>query len=194
MGYRVGIVSELDAESCRVRVSFGADDGVVSWWLPVLQPRTSGDSAYWMPGADEQVVCLLDEHAEDGVVLGSVYSSEAPPPHASLDVVHLQMRDGTVIEYDTAAHRLTVSLAGAGAEIALSAPGGVRIEVPAGQHVLVGGPGGEELVTRSFLEQSYGGYLAHTHLAGAPGSPTSPPVQRPPCKPGVDLTAKLKAE
>lgn len=199
MVYRIGRVALQDAEGCRVRVAFEADDELASYWLPVMQSRAGGDRVYWMPDLDDQVVCLLDAHAEDGVVLGAIYSEVDTPPVASLNRLHVRMRDGSVIDYDRAAHRLTVALAGEGAEIAISTPGavtitaggGVTVNVPEGQHVHVGGSGGEELVRRSHLEDYY---RHHMHLSAAPGSPTSGPIVLAPCTPGIDLTSKQLSE
>jgi hypothetical protein len=81
-------VSEQEAATARVRVVFEAEDQLVSWWLPVLQPKTLADQVYWMPDLDEHVVCLLDEHAEFGVVLGAIYSEADAPPVASLEKLH----------------------------------------------------------------------------------------------------------
>ena len=61
----------------------------------------------------------------------------------------------------------------------------IDIHVAAGQHVNIGGPGGEELVTRSFLSTYYN---THVHLSGMP------PTVQAPVTPGTDLTRKLKAE
>ena len=65
----------------------------------------------------------------------------------------------------------------------------IDIHVASGQHVNIGGPGGEELVTRSFLSTFYN---THVHLVGA--TPSMPPTVQAPVTPGTDLTRKLKAE
>ncbi|CAA9377405.1 MAG: hypothetical protein AVDCRST_MAG89-5115 [uncultured Gemmatimonadetes bacterium] len=159
---RIGRVSGVEPATCRVRVAFEADEGLVSFWLPVLQRRTLGDRSYWMPEVDEQVACLLDEHAEDGYVLGGFYSRADPPPVTSADRAHVAIKDGAVIEYDRAAHRLTVDLRAAGGDVVLL--------VPAGKHVHVGGEGGKQLATVDFVNNAY---LKHVHPtpAGASGPP-----------------------
>jgi len=73
----------------------------------------------------------------------------------------------------------------------LLADGKVVISVPTGKTVHVGGEGGQELATKAFVQQQYN---THTHLSGAPGSPTSPPMVQSPLVPGNDITKKQKSE
>ena len=181
MSFRIGRVSELDAAGCRARVVFEGIDSLVSWWLPVMQPKTLADQVYWMPDVEEHVVCLMDEHSEFGVVMGAIYSAADSPPVASLDKLHIRMKDGSSIEYDREEHQLAVHVVG----------GDVTLQVDGGRHVFIGGEAGAELVTRSHLE---GWAKTHTHISAAPGSPTSAAVIPPPAQPGVDLTTKQMSE
>lgn len=75
---RFGIVSQINPITVQARVSF-EDDESTSFWLPILQTKTLKDKFYIMPDIGEQVVCLMDENSEDGVILGSIYSSEDIP-------------------------------------------------------------------------------------------------------------------
>ena len=75
---RFGIVSQIDAINVLARVNFGDDDST-SFWLPVIQTKTLKDKFYVMPDVGEQVVCLMDENSEDGVILGAIYSAEDKP-------------------------------------------------------------------------------------------------------------------
>lgn len=108
--FRIGIVKEQDAERGRVRVTFADYDQMTSWWLFVVAPKTQDDKAYWMPDAGEQVVCLMDEHDEDGAVLGAVYSQADTTPVQSADKWHVAIKDGAVFEYDRSSHELKVEL------------------------------------------------------------------------------------
>jgi phage baseplate assembly protein gpV len=103
---RLGIVKEQDLTLGRLRVVFTEFDQMLSYWLPLVVPKTQNDKAYWMPDIGEQVVCLMDEHDEDGVVLGAIYSQPDSTPVQSADKCHLGFKDGTTIEYDRAAHVL----------------------------------------------------------------------------------------
>ena len=71
---RLGIVKEQDVSLARLRVTFNEFDQMLSYWLPVVVTKTQNDKAYWLPDIGEQVVCLMDERDEAGVVLGAIYS------------------------------------------------------------------------------------------------------------------------
>lgn len=157
---KVGRVAKVDARRATAVVVFGADDGLASWTLPVLQHKAHGDQSYWMPDLGDLVVCMLDEHAEFGVVLGAIYTTEAAPPVASLDKLHIRFQDGSTFEYDRAAHRLAVSLT-AGGTILLEAT-----------HVQVGGDSGGQLVTKAYVDERFD---LHVHPGlGTPPTPVAP--------------------
>jgi phage baseplate assembly protein gpV len=59
----------------------------------------------------EHVVCLADEHCEDGVILGAIYNDDDPiDPAAADDKFRMLFEDGTYFEYDKTTHQMTVSL------------------------------------------------------------------------------------
>ena len=47
--YKRGIVTEVDANTARVRVKFPSQQDLVSGWLDVLQTSTHGDADYQLP-------------------------------------------------------------------------------------------------------------------------------------------------
>ena len=102
--FRLGIVKEQDLSLGRLRVVFIEFDQMVSYWLPLVVPKTQNDKAYWIPDIGEQVVCLMDAHDEAGVVLGAIYSQPDSTPVQSADKFHLSFKDGTTMEYDRATH------------------------------------------------------------------------------------------
>ncbi len=106
---RLAIVKEQDASLCRVRVVFDEFDQMLSYWLPVVVPKAQNDKAYWLPDIGEQVVCLMDERDEAGVVLGAIYSHADGTPVQSSDKFHLGFKDGTAMEYDRSAHVLALN-------------------------------------------------------------------------------------
>lgn len=106
---RMGIVRDQDASVGRVRVSFDEFDQMLSYWLPIVVAKTQDDKFYWLPDLGEQVVCLMDERDEDGVVLGAVYSQADTTPVQSSDKFHLGFKDGSAMEYDRAAHVASAS-------------------------------------------------------------------------------------
>src|SRR5262249_30052845 len=78
-------------------------------WLPVLVTKSQEDKAYWMPDVGEQVICLMDERDEAGVVLGAIYSSVDQPPVTDENKYHITFKDGTSFEYDRSQHVLELS-------------------------------------------------------------------------------------
>jgi phage baseplate assembly protein V len=93
-------------------VLFEDQDGMTSDWLPVMQKKTLQDKAYWMPDTGEHVVCLMDDNAEFGVIIGAIYSDADTPPVSSKDKYHVRFNDGTTLEYDRAAHLLKADVKG----------------------------------------------------------------------------------
>lgn len=111
---RVGFVTARQPERHRVRVEFRdtVTAPLVSGWLPVLAPRASADMAFDLPDVGDQVLCLfLGNGLEDGFVLGSMYGAQKPPV-SSGDKFHRTFSDGTTLEYDRKAHKLTASVKG----------------------------------------------------------------------------------
>lgn len=117
-----------------------------SWWLPVIVPKTQNDKAYWVPDIGEQVVCLMDEHDEDGAVVGAIYSTADAAPVNNPDAFHLSCKDGAAFEYNRASHALQVSIPSGGsvtitangAQVMIDSNGDVKITA-SGQIQLGGG-------------------------------------------------------
>lgn len=104
---RFGIVSQINPLSVQARVSF-EDDESTSFWLPVLQTKTLKDKFYSMPDVGEQVVCLMDENSEDGVILGAIYSSEDKPITQSEKEHSINLEDGSLINANKETNTLSV--------------------------------------------------------------------------------------
>lgn len=110
---RVGVVSAVGATRAAVQVVFTDADDMVSNWLPVLQMFAHKNKAYALPDVGEQVLCVfLASGLENGFVVGSFYSDEDTPPVTDADKFHVAFDDGTTIEYDRAAHKLTADVNG----------------------------------------------------------------------------------
>ena len=105
---RFGIVSQINPISVQSRVKFG-DDESTSFWLPILQTKTMKDKFYAMPDIGEQVVCLMDENSEDGVVLGSIYSTEDTPLITTEKQISLNLENNSLINIDKETNTLTVT-------------------------------------------------------------------------------------
>lgn len=110
---KVGKVVAVDARTCRVRVQLPDNDGVVTYWLPVVVNKSQKDKFYWLPDIGEEVVCVFLEHGiEQGFVLGAIYNEKDKVPVASKEKFHIRFEDGTWIEYDRKAHKLTATVNG----------------------------------------------------------------------------------
>lgn len=122
---RPGTVGEVDGAAARVRVRYG--ETVLSAWLPWVTARAGADRSWWAPEVGEQVLILAPSgDLGAGVVLTGVYQRGYPAPEQSPDKHATHYRDGAVIEYDRAAHRLRAVLPEGGtAEI--TAPDGVTV-------------------------------------------------------------------
>ncbi|MGH7084726.1 MAG: phage baseplate assembly protein V, partial [Acetobacteraceae bacterium] len=98
------------------RVTFPDRDNIQSWWLPIIQPKAQDDKVFWLPDIGEQVVVLMDEHDENGAVVGAIPSQvDTPPAWASANTFGVEFSDGTVLRYDRAAHVLTAAVVSGGA-------------------------------------------------------------------------------
>ncbi len=105
---KFGIVTNIDEKQAKARVQFQDNDGIPSYWLPVLQAKTLKDKFYILPDIGEQVVCLMDENLEDGVILGAIYSDADTCPVISKDKCKIKFQDDTEIEYDRVEHVLNI--------------------------------------------------------------------------------------
>lgn len=107
---KFGIVTNIDEKKAQARVQFPDSDGVLSYWLPVMQVKTLKDKFYIMPDIGEHVVCLMDENSEEGVILGAIYSEQDVCPVVSKDKIIAQFSDGTSIEIDKKLGDLTINV------------------------------------------------------------------------------------
>lgn len=108
---RFGTVSERDSSAGLLRVEF-TEDGIVSDWLPMVVAAGAKNSFFALPDVGEQVACLMDAHAENGVVIGAIYSADIKPKQASDDISSVEFSDGTKVIYDRAAHTLQIDTVG----------------------------------------------------------------------------------
>lgn len=121
---KYGLISDIDTAKGLARVHFN-DDDIVSDWLPILVPKAMEDSFSWFPDINEHVACLMDEHAENGVILGSLYNSTTAPNGGNRDKWRVRFKDGTVIEYDRAAHKLLADVQGS---VEVKATGAINVD------------------------------------------------------------------
>ena len=113
---RIGIVSSIDPDRGTAKVTFKDRDGIVSRDLPLNFTKTLHDYDYCMPDVGERVRCFFDPEAPSrGFILGSFPSDTREPPIKNSNKRYTLFRDGTLIEYDRALHKLTVRIPEEGA-------------------------------------------------------------------------------
>jgi phage baseplate assembly protein V len=109
---RFGNISEFDPSTGYARVKF-LDDGIVSDWLQVLVKTALNDKQSFAFDVNEQVACLMDEHSEEGVILGALYNDGTKPPTgAGAGVYTMIFSDESFVEYNKNTNKLTVSIQG----------------------------------------------------------------------------------
>jgi phage baseplate assembly protein V len=147
MAHRRGIVDQLGTGQWKgyVRVRFPDRDNAQSWWLPVATGGTQGTKRWHMPEIGAQVALNMDEHDEDGCVIGEIWSTvDAPVSPATNTQERTDYSDGTSIVYDTATHTLATSIA-AGGTGTIAVAGGASIVLGAGGTATLTDPSGAVL-------------------------------------------------
>ncbi|MCM5528972.1 phage baseplate assembly protein V [Parasegetibacter sp. NRK P23] len=108
--FKTGIISE--AKPGFAKVYFEEDEIVTTWW-PIVVKTSMKDFESWPLNVKEHVVCLTDEHCEEGVIIGCIHSKPEPPdPGAGAGKFRKVFEDGTVLEYEKGAHKLTADVKG----------------------------------------------------------------------------------
>lgn len=124
---RVGEVTAVYPDRGTARVRFQEKQGAVTAELRVPARTAHKIKDYAMPDVGEPVLCLfLPRGREAGFILGSFYTKAHTPPVQDGDKRHVAWDDGTWLEYDRAAHRLTGRVEG---DVALEIAGDSTIKV-----------------------------------------------------------------
>lgn len=104
---RIGVVTEIDEDAWRVRVSSGELD---TTWLRWNAQR-AGEFSIWVPpsiGEQVWLVCI-GGNPETAIIGGSLYSNEHPAPGSSSKEMVITAPDGARFRYDADAGALEVS-------------------------------------------------------------------------------------
>lgn len=167
---RLGTVAEVQHQPPRVKISSG---GLLTTWLPWLAVRAGADQDWDPPTVGEQVMLFSPSgQLANGVALAGIFSDSIP---ANGDRAKLHRRtysDGAVIEYDSDAHHLNVTLPDGGTTNIVS-KGGIHIEGPIthiGDYTQTGNQNVTGLVTVTEDVVAGGVSLVkHLHEAVTPG-------------------------
>jgi len=125
---RYGRITRVDSARCAATVTY-PDMGYQTNYLPFLQRNTYGHQTYEEPIAGETAVVLHPQNSPNwGVILGSIYNKNNPPPQNSATQRGIWFKDGTYIIYDTASGgNYTIHAVG---KVTINAATSVTITVP----------------------------------------------------------------
>lgn len=109
---RFGTISKTDNDKGLAKVNFPAD-GIESAWLPIIQKNTLSNKHFHTFDVGEHVACLMDENAENGVIVGAIYSkNETPGTVKGADIQGVEFEDGTTVQYNRSTNELTINCVG----------------------------------------------------------------------------------
>ena len=104
---RIGVVTEIDEDSWRVRVASGELD---TTWLRWNAQRAGAFSIWMPPSIGEQVwLFCIGGNPETAIIGGSLYSNEHPAPGSASNEMVITAPDGARFRYDAGAGALEVS-------------------------------------------------------------------------------------
>lgn len=108
--YKTGIV--VNAKPGFVKVRFPDLDDLVTDWIPTSHEATMGARSVRTMDIGTQVGCVMDEHFEDGQVIGARYSDADPSPVTDPNIVHQDWGEGASYDFNRATGTLVVVLGG----------------------------------------------------------------------------------
>lgn len=124
---RFGTIAAVQHVPPRVTVSTG---NLVTTWLPWVAGR-AGEDVEWDPPTPGEQVLIISPSGQlaNGVVFTGLFCDAIPANGDRAGLHRRTYRDGAVIEYDSVAHHLNVTLP-AGGTTNLVSTGGITIEGP----------------------------------------------------------------
>lgn len=155
---KFGKISEVDAAKGLVRVEFNGD-GIVSSWIPYLVQKSLNDKFFYIFDVGEHVACHMDEHCENGVVMGAIYSASTAPDGGAEGKVRVKFSDDSFTEYDKETKKFTTKVG--------------TTEYVIGEDGFTIKRGGETL--KLLTEDHLALFKTHTHPTGT--GPSGPPVE-----------------
>lgn len=168
---RFGTIAAVQHVPPRVSVKTG---DLVTAMLPWLTLR-AGDDVEWDPPTVGEQILLISPSGQlaNAVVLTGIYSDAIPANGDRAGLHRRTYRDGAVIEYDSIAHHLNVTLP-AGGTTNLVSTGGITIEGPIthkGDYIQTGNQTvtGKVTVTQDVVAAGIS-LVTHPHAGVTPGS------------------------
>lgn len=108
---KFGKIDKIDAATGRARVRFENNE-LQSDWLPMVVRKTKADKDFFMFDEGDHVACMMDEHCNNGVILGAIYDEQNKPEGRTKDIVGVTFSDGSKIEFDRSSGKYTLDMKG----------------------------------------------------------------------------------
>lgn len=116
---RYGVIAQLDEANARASVDLGE---VVTDMLPWFADRAGADTSWWAPEPGEQVMVFSPSgELAMGVILPGIYSTAHPANGNVKTLKRVTYADGTVVQYDRAAHQLTIDTSASNGAVVVNA-------------------------------------------------------------------------
>lgn len=108
---RLGEIGSLVGNKATVVIEGDDGEQISTDPRPWLTGRAGPDADWHAPEPGEQVILLSPGgDMSQGVILPGIYSDQFPAPADSADIWRKKFKDGSIIEYDRSAHKLTANL------------------------------------------------------------------------------------
>jgi len=104
-----GYITEIDSKKMQAKVHFPGHDDVESDWLQI---GFIGPDSYFNYRKDDYVGCMMDSNLEDGWIVCRLYSENVEFSETGEKLFVKEFRDGTKIQYDEEAGKLTIEVKG----------------------------------------------------------------------------------
>ncbi len=123
---KFGVVSECKPESGLYRVKLEEDD-MTTRFIPVLNVNTLKKKDENPLSLNEHVCCLMDERCENGVILGSIYSSaDTPAEGAGENVFRTTYEDESYVSFDKSTGTYTIDVKG---DVIIKVPNSKKVKI-----------------------------------------------------------------
>lgn len=163
----IGTVSEADYAEARVRVQIGK---ITTAWLPWLTRRAGVSVDWWAPEIGEQVMVISPSgEPAQGVVMPALYSDAHPAPSSDENIRRINFGDGSFVEYDNAAHKLSVTVQGGDAVVIVT--GNLTAAADGDATISAGGDVTADGANVILNGGSAGGVVCQSHTCAFTGSP-----------------------
>lgn len=108
---RFGNIVKVDAAKGLYKVHLDADD-IETGWISKLLPNTKNTKDEEPMAIGEHVACMMDEHCEDGVIMGAVNSDKDLPVKGDAKIRRTEYPDGSYVEFDGNTGQYEINMTG----------------------------------------------------------------------------------